>query len=142
VGIVADMFKRVEARQTLFFDKLSDDDKVKLNEVEIKVAELRVTGPEGGVFYFRFKAQHLEMLDNAPPVPWDELDKFLLDGDGFNYKGGDEVLFDVIDKDLSPRAAVSRKYFTVNSDKIIYDTTEFAQAFEHYLDVLQMITRW
>ena len=142
MGIVADMFKRVEARQTLFFDKLSDDDKVKLNEVEIKVAELRVTGPEGGVFYFRFKAQHLEMLDNAPPVPWDELDKFLLDGDGFNYKGGDEVLFDVIDKDLSPRAAVSRKYFTVNSDKIIYDTTEFAQAFEHYLDVLQMITRW
>ena len=142
MGIVADMFKRVEARQTLFFDKLSDDDKVKLNEVEIKVAELRVTGPEGGVFYFRFKAQHLEMLDNAPPVPWDELDKFPLDGDGFNYKGGDEVLFDVIDKDLSPRAAVSRKYFTVNSDKIIYDTTEFAQAFEHYLDVLQMITRW
>jgi len=139
VGLVADLFKRAEARQALFFDKLSNGAKEKLDEVEIKFAELRVTGPEGGVFYFRFKAQRLVMLDGTPDVPWEELDKFLLDGDDFNYPGGDEVLFDVIDRELSPRAAVSRRYFTVNTDKIVYDTEEFAQAFERFLDDLQVI---
>ena len=139
MGLVADLFKRAEVRQSMFFDKLSDGAKEKLDEVEIKFAELRVTGPEGGVFYFRFKAQRLEMLDSAPPLSWEKLDKFLLDGDGFNYPGGDEVLFDVIDKELSPRAVVSRKYFRANTDKIIYDTEEFAQAFERFLDDLQVI---
>jgi len=139
VGLVADLFKRAEARQALFFDKLSVGAKEKLDEVELKFAELRVTGPEGGVFYFRFKAQRLEMLDNAPPVPWEDLDKFLLDGDGFNYEGGDEVLFDVIDRELSPRAVISRRYFQVNTDKIIYDTEEFASAFERFLDDIQVV---
>jgi len=139
VGLVADLFKQAEARQSRFFDKLSAEAREKLDEVEIKYAELRVTGPEGGVFYFRFKAQRLEMLDSAPPMPWEKLDKFLLDGDEFNYPSGDEVLFDVIDRELSPRAVVSRKYFRVNTDKIIYDTEEFAQAFERFLDDMQVI---
>ena len=139
MSLVADMFKRAEARQAIFYDKLSAGAKEKLDEVELKFAELRVTGTEGGVFYFRFKAQHLEMLDNAPDMPWEDLDRFLLDGDGCNYKGGDEVLFDVIDKELSPRAVISRRYFHTNTDKIIYDTEEFAQAFERFLDDLQVI---
>lgn len=139
MGLVADLFKRAEARQSMFFDKLSNDAREKLDEVENKFAELRVTGPEGGVFYFQFKGQRLMMLSGAPDVPWEELDKFLLDGDDFNYPGGDEVLFDVIDRELSPRAVVSRKYFRVNTDKIIYDTEEFAQAFERFLDDLQVI---
>lgn len=139
MGLVADLFKRAEARQSIFFDKLSNDAREKLDEVENKFAELRVTGPEGGVFYFQFKGQRLMMLSGAPDVPWEELDKFLLDGDDFNYPGGDEVLFDVIDRELSPRAVVSRKYFRVNTDKIIYDTEEFAQAFERFLDDLQVI---
>lgn len=139
MGLVADLFKRAEARQSMFFDKLSNDAREKLDEVENKFAELRVTGPEGGVFYFRFKGQRLMMLSGAPDVPWEELDKFLLDGDDFNYPGGDEVLFDVIDRELSPRAVVSRRYFRVNTDKIIYDTEEFAQAFERFLDDLQVI---
>ncbi len=123
----------------MFFDKLSNDAREKLDEVENKFAELRVTGPEGGVFYFRFEEQRLVMLDGVPDMPWEELDKFLLDGDDFNYPGGDEVLFDVIDRELSPRAVVSRRYFRVNTDKIIYDTEEFAQAFERFLDDLQVI---
>lgn len=139
MGLVADLFKRAEARQSMFFDKLSNDAREKLDEVENKFAELRVTGPEGGVFYFQFKGQRLMMLSGAPDVPWEELDKFLLDGDDFNYPGGDEVLFDVIDRELSPRAVVSRRYFRVNTDKIIYDTEEFAQAFERFLDDLQVI---
>lgn len=139
MGLVADLFKRAEARQSIFFDKLSNDAREKLDEVENKFAELRVTGPEGGVFYFQFKGQRLMMLSGAPDVPWEELDKFLLDGDDFNYPGGDEVLFDVIDRELSPRAVVSRRYFRVNTDKIIYDTEEFAQAFERFLDDLQVI---
>ncbi len=28
------------------------------------------------------------------------------------------------------RAAISRKYFRANTDRILYDTEEFAQAFE------------
>ena len=139
MGLVADLFKQAEARQSRFFDKLSAEAKEKLDEVEIKYAELRVTGPEGGVFYFRFKAQRLEMLDCAPSMPWEKLDKFLLDGDEFNYPSGDEVLFDVIDRELSPRAVVARKYFRVNTDKILYDTEEFAQAFERFLDDVQVI---
>ena len=139
MGLVADLFKRAEARQSMFFDKLSDGAKEKLDEVELKFAELRVTGPEGGVFYFRFKGQRLVMLDGAPDVPWEDLDKFLLDGDDFNYPGGDEVLFDVIDRELSPRAVVSRRYFRVNTDKIIYDTEEFASAFERFLDDIQVV---
>ena len=139
MGLVADLFKRAEARQSMFFDKLSTGAREKLDEVEIKFAELRVTGPEGGVFYFRFKQQRLVMLDGVPDMPWEEMDKFLLDGDGFNYPSGDEVLFDVIDKELSPRAVISRRYFQVNTDKIIYDTEEFASAFERFLDDIQVV---
>lgn len=138
-GLVEDMFRRFMSRQSLFFNRLSEEAREKLTEVEDKYAELRITGEEGGVFYFLYKAGHLEMLDGPPPVPHEEIDKLLLDGDEINYPGGDEVLFDVIDGDLSPRAAVSRKYFRVNTNKIIYDTEEFAQAFERFLEDIRKI---
>jgi len=138
-GLVDTMFKRFMSRQARFFDKLSEEAKKKLADVENKYAELRVTGPEGGVFYFQYKGQRLQMLPSKPEVPYDRLDKLLLDGDMVNYPSGDEVLFDIIDRSLSPRAAISRKYFRVNSDKIIYDTEEFAQAFEQFLDEMQTV---
>lgn len=136
-GLIEDMFRRFMARQAHFFDSLSKEAKSKLAEVESKYAELRVTGPEGGVLYFQYKGQRLQMLDKAPPVK--NLDKFLVDGDLVNYPSGDEVLLDVIDGSLSPRAAISRKYFRANTDKIIYDTEEFAQAFEQFLAEMRMI---
>lgn len=139
MGLVGDMFTRFMSRQSLFFDGLSSDAKEKLSEVENKYAILRVTGPEGGLFYFQFKGQRLQLLQDAPDIPYERLDKFLLDGDEVNYSGGDEVLFDVIDRSLSPRAVVARKYFRVNTDTIIYDTEEFAQAFEHFLDDMQIV---
>ena len=136
-GLIEDMFRRFMARQAHFFDSLSKEAKSKLAEVESKYAELRVTGPEGGVLYFQYKGQRLQMLDKAPSVK--NLDKFLVDGDLVNYPSGDEVLLDVIDGSLSPRAAISRKYFRANTDKIIYDTEEFAQAFEQFLTEMRMI---
>ena len=138
-GLVETMFKRFMTRQVRFFDNLSKEAKQKLVDVENKYAELRVTGPEGGVFYFQYKGQRLQMLSSKPEVPYDRLDKLLLDGDMVNYPSGDEVLFDIIDRSLSPRAAISRKYFRVNTDKIIYDTEEFAQAFEQFLDEMQTV---
>ena len=139
MALVEDMFRRFMSRQAHFFDQLSKDAKQKLADVENKYAELRVTGPEGGILYFQYKGQRLQMLDEAPAVPYEKLDKFLVDGDLMNYASGDEVLFDVIDGSLSPRAALSRKYFRVNTDKIIYDTEEFAQAFEQFLDEMRKI---
>jgi len=139
MGLVETMFQRFMARQVHFFDNLSKEAKKKLTGVENKYAELRVTGPEGGVFYFQYKAQRFQMLESRPEIPYGKLDKLLLDGDMVNYPSGDEVLFDIIDRSLSPRAAISRKYFRVNSDKIIYDTEEFAQAFEHFLDEMQTV---
>lgn len=139
MGIVEELFDRAESRQSKFFDSLSRDAKQKLADVENKYAELRVTGPEGGIFYFQFKGQRLQRLRTPPAVPYEKLDKFLLDGDLINYPSGDEVLFDVIDRSLSPRAVIARKYFRVNTDKIIYDTEEFAQAFERFLDDMQII---
>lgn len=136
-GLIEDMFRRFMARQAHFFDSLSKEAKRKLAEVESKYAELRVTGPEGGVLYFQYKGQRLQILDKAPSVK--KLDKFLIDGDLVNYPSGDEVLLDVIDGSLSPRAAISRKYFRANTDKIIYDTEEFAQAFEQFLAEMRMI---
>lgn len=141
MGLVGDMFERFISRQPHFFDNLSKAAKEKLAEAENKYAVLRVTGPEGGVFYFQFKNQRLQPLKEPPNIPYEKLDKFLLDGDLFNYPSGDEVLFDVIDRSLSPRAAISRKYFRVNTDKIIYDTEEFAQAFERFLDDMQIVLR-
>ncbi|MBA7617517.1 hypothetical protein ES703_24832 [subsurface metagenome] len=138
-GLIEDMFRRFTARQAHFFDSLSKGAKEKLADVENKYAELRVTGPEGGILYFQYKGQRLQMLDQAPPVPCEKLDKFLVDGDLMNYPSGDEVLLDVIDGSLSPRAAISRKYFRANTDKIIYDTEEFAQAFEQFLAEMRMI---
>ena len=138
-GLVETMFKRFMTRQVRFFDNLSKEAKQKLVDVENKYAELRVTGPEGGVFYFQYKGQRLQMLSSKPEIPYDRLDKLLLDGDMVNYPSGDEVLFDIIDRSLSPRAAISRKYFRVNTDKIIYDTEEFAQAFEQFLDEMQAV---
>jgi len=140
-GLVEIMLQRFIARQARFFDKLPPDTKEKLTEIENKYAELRVSGPEGGTFYFEFKGQRLRPLDKKPEVPYKKLDKFLLDGDMFNYPSGDEVLFDVIDRSLSPRAVISRKYFRANTSKIIYDTEEFAQAFEHFLDEMQVVLK-
>ena len=138
-GLIEDMFRRFMARQAHFFDSLSKEAKRKLVEVESKYAELRVTGPEGGVLYFQYKGQRLQILDQAPPVPHEKVDKFLIDGDLVNYPSGDEVLLDVIDGSLTPRAAISRKYFRANTDKIIYDTEEFAQAFEQFLAEMRTI---
>lgn len=139
MALVEDMFRCFMARQSLFFDRLSKDAKQKLADVENKYAELRVTGSEGGVLYFQYKGQHLQMLDASPSVPYEKLDKFLVDGDLMNYPSGDEVLFDVIDGSLSPRAVISRKYFRANTDKILYDTEEFAQAFEQFLNEMRMV---
>jgi len=138
-GLIEEMFDRFMARQSRFFEKLPRIAKDKLSEVDNKFAELRITGPEGGIFYFKFKGQRLQKSNEVPDVPYDKMDKFLLDGDSINYPSGDEVLFDVIDRSLSPRAAISRKYFRANTDKIIYDTEEFAQAFEKFLDEMQSI---
>ncbi|MBA7469162.1 hypothetical protein ES707_04428 [subsurface metagenome] len=138
-GLIENMFRRFTARQAHFFDSLSKKAKEKLAEVENKYAELRVTGPEGGILYFQYKGQRLQMLDQAPPIPYEKLDKFLVDGDLVNYPSGDEVLLDVIDGSLSPRAAISRKYFRANTNKIIYDTEEFAQAFEQFLAEMRKI---
>ncbi|MBA7712001.1 hypothetical protein ES703_120969 [subsurface metagenome] len=138
-GLIEDIFRRFMARQAHFFDSLSKEAKRKLAEVESKYAELRVTGPEGGVLYFQYKGQRLQLLDQAPAVPYEKLDKFLVDGDLLNYPSGDEVLLDIIDGSLSPRAAISRKYFRANTDKIIYDTEEFASAFEQFLSEMRTI---
>jgi hypothetical protein len=138
-GLVEDMFRRFEARQAGFFNRLSRSAKQKLAEVENKYAELRVTGPEGGTFYFQFRGQRLQMLDGKPNVPYEKMDKFLLDGDEMNYPSGDEVLFDVVSGSLSPRAVISHKFFRANTDRIIYDTEEFAQAFENFLDEMRLV---
>lgn len=138
-GLIEDVFKRFMTRQVHFFDSLSVKAKMKLTEVENKYAELKVTGPEGCTLYFQFKERRLFILDQAPPVPYEKLDKFLIDGDLVNYPSGDEVLLDVIDGSLSPRAAISRKYFRANTDKIIYDSEEFAQAFEQFLAEMKKI---
>ena len=139
MALVEDMFRRFMARQSNFLGRLSKDAKQKLADVENKYAELRVTGPEGCILYFQYKGQHLQMLEGPPSVPYEKLDKFLVDGDLMNYPSGDEVLFDVIDGSLSPRAAISRKYFRANTDKILYDIEEFAQAFEQFLDEMQLV---
>lgn len=139
MGLVGDIFTRFMERQYSFFDKLSKDAKRQLVEIENKYAQLTVTGPEGGVFYFRYRRQRLEMLDGPPKLPLEKLDKLLLDGDGRLYPSGDEVFFDIIDGDLSPRAVISRKYFRVNTDKVIYDSEEFAQAFERFLGEMRQI---
>lgn len=138
-GVVEGMFKRFTARQSRFFEKLSSDAKKKLDGVENKYGQLEVTGPEGGTFYFQYKGKRLHMLDKPPDVDYEDLDRFGLDGDMINYFSGDEVLFDVIDGSLPPRAVISRGYFTVYTDKIIYDREEFASAFERFLDEMRMV---
>lgn len=138
-GLVEGMFRRFTSRQPRFFDRLPKSAKEKLAEVENKYAELRVSGPDGGLFYFQYKGQRLQMLDGPPPVPYERLDKFLLDGDAINYPSGDEVFFDIIDGSLSPRAVLSHKYLRTNTDRIIYDSEEFAQGFEQFLDEMRMV---
>jgi len=139
--LIEDMFRRFMSRQPRFFDRLSKDGKEKLAEIENKYAELIVTGPEGGTFYFQYKGLRLQMLKGRPNIPYEKLDKFVLDGDIINYDSGDEVMFDLIDGSLSPRALVSRKYFRANTEKIIYDTEEFAQVFEQFLDEMRIVLK-
>jgi hypothetical protein len=139
MALVEDMFRRFMARQSRFFNHLTKDARQKLADMENKYAELRVTGPEGCVLYFQYKGQRLQMLEGPPSIPYEKLDKFLVDGDLLNYPSGDEVLFDVIDGSLSPRAAISRKYFRANTDRILYDTEEFAQAFEQFLNEMRLV---
>jgi len=135
------MFRSLTDRQALFFEKLSSEAKEKLDQVTSKYARLNVSGPEGGIFFFIFQNGHLSLLNDPPQVNDNDMDHLILDGDGVNYPGGDEVLFDVIDGELSPRAAVSHHYFRVRTRKIIYDTEEFAQAFERFLHDMRNILR-
>jgi len=137
-GVIRNMFQLFEARQAWFFDGISREGKGKLVEAENKYAEVRVTGPEGGVFYFQFKGQRLMMLDEKPDVPY-EIDKVLVDGDGINYHGGDDVLVDVVNGSLSPRAAKSHGLFWMSTDRSIYDSEEFIQAFERFLGLMQIV---
>ncbi|MBA7671732.1 hypothetical protein ES703_79895 [subsurface metagenome] len=138
-GLIGGMFERFEARQALFFNYLPGDARQKLAEAENRYAELRVTGPEGGVFYFRFRGQRLQKLSERPDVPDEKMDKVLIDGDGINYHGGDDVLVDVINGSLSPRAAKSHGLFWTNTDRSIYDSEEFIQAFENFIDEMRMV---
>lgn len=100
-----------------------------------KYAELRVTGPEGGLFYFQYKGQRLQMLDERPDMPDEKVVKFLLDGDGINYPSGDEMLFDVASGTLLPRAV---SQYLVNTDRAT--TNEFARAFEKFLDEMRPLS--
>lgn len=143
-GLIRDMFQRFEARQGRFFDRLPRDAKGKLAQAENKYAEVRVTGPEGGVFYIQFKGQRVKMLDEKPDVPG-KMDKILVDGDEMNYPSGDKVLVDVVGGSLSPRAAKSHGLFWADTDRSIYDAEEFIQAFEQFLDEMRMVLggkRW
>ena len=140
MALVENMFRRFMARQSRFFNRLTKDARQQLADMENKYAELRVTGPEGCVLYFQYKGQHLQMLEGPPLISYEKLDKFLVDGDILNYPGGgDDVLFDVIDGSLSPRAAHDRGYFRANTDKILYDTEEFLQAFEQFLTEMRLV---
>lgn len=139
MALVEDMFRRFMARQSHFINNLTEDQRQKLADMENKYAELRVTGPEGGTMYFLYKGQHLQMLDGPPVIPYERLDRILIDGDLMNYDSGDEVLFDILDGSLSPRAAKSREYFRANTDKIIYDSEEFIQIFEQFLNEMRLV---
>jgi hypothetical protein len=137
--LVEDMFRRFMARQDKFFRRLSTAARKKFDELENKYAELTVTGEDGGVFYFLFKAGRFQLLEGPPKIPEDQIDKLILLGDAINYTSGDEVLLDVVSGDLSPRAVISYNFFRVNSDRIIYDTEEFAQAFEAFLSEMKSV---
>lgn len=139
MALVEAMFRRFMARQSHFFNSLTKDARQKLADIENKYAELRVTGPEGCVLYFQYKGQRLQMLDGKPSIPYEKLDKFLIDGDVINYTSGDEVLFDVIDGSLSPRTAIGRNYFRPSNKKILYTTEYFAQAFEQFLTEMRLV---
>lgn len=139
MGLVGDILSRFMSRQALFYQGLSSKGKEKLTELEDKYAELRVTGSEGGLFYFQYKERRLQLLPEKPDVPYEKMDKFLLDGDEINYPSGDEVFFDVIDGELPPRAVYDRHYFRANTDRILYDTEEFIQAFENFLKEVRRV---
>lgn len=138
-GLVGKMLLRFTARQDRFFAKLTKEQKRKFREIENKFAVLTITGPEGGVFYLRYRGNRFEPLNKAPDIPYEKIDKLLLDGDGLNYPSGDEVFFDVIDGELNPRKVISNKYFRANTDKIIYDTEQFASAFEQFLEEMRSV---
>lgn len=138
-GIVGKMLRRFATRQDHFFDRLTREGRKKFEELENRYAVLTVTGPEGGVFYLCYKGGRFEPLEETPNIPYEELDKFILDGDGLNYQCGDDVFFDVVDGDLHPRAVISHRYFRANTDRIIYDTEEFAQAFEQFLAEMRTV---
>ena len=139
MALVEDMFRRFMARQSHFFNSLPKDARQKFAEMENKYAELRVTGPEGCVLYFQYKGQRLQLLEGLPSIPYEKLDKFLIDGDVINYPSGDEVLFDVIDGSLPPRTAIGRDYFRPSNKKILYTTEVFAQAFEQFLEEMRLV---
>lgn len=120
-------------RQERFVSKLPDEMQRKLEDAGNKFAEVIITGPEGDTLYFMLKDKRLTMLDSCPEMANGHLDRIYIDGDIYNYHSGDEVIEDICALKLSPRAAMSHGFLKINTDRVIYDTEEWAQAFEVFL---------
>jgi len=136
-GLIKKLFERAMTRQQGFVEKLPDLMQQKLEDAGTKYAEVIVTGPEGGIIYFTLKDKRLKMIDSCPDAPDGQLDRFFICGDIINYEGGDDVIVDICNLSLSPREAVGRGFLKVNTDRVIYDTEEFIQAFEMFLSQVQ-----
>lgn len=139
-----DIFARYTARQKSFYGELPKAEQAKLAQLQNKYAELRVLGPQVPqveTLYFQYQNQSLRLLEESerPNVPYEEMDKFILQGDGLNYYDGLAVLIDVIDGELPPRKAKDMELFRTHTSTNIYDSEQFIQAFERFLREMQKV---
>jgi hypothetical protein len=119
-GPVYSILLRAEKRQASLLEKLPPRIKDKLNSADGRAAELKITGPDGGLFYLKYSDGKLRLLEDACEVR----NKLLM---------ADRVFYQLVSGAITPRAAKAHRLVLISGTEEMYDTEELMQAIEDWL---------
>lgn len=119
-GDIYGILVRAEKRQASLMERLPDKVKEKLSSAEGRAARVKVTGPDGGLFYLKLTEGRLRLLDE----PCETRNKVLM---------SDKTFYHLVGGSLTPRAAKAHRLIQIAGNEELYDTEELMQAVEDWL---------
>ena len=119
-GDIHAILLRAEKRQASLMERLPDKVKEKLSSAEGRAARVKITGPDGGLFYLKLIEGKLRLLDE----PCETRNRVLM---------SDQTFYHLVGGSLTPRAAKAHRLIQIAGEEEMYDTEELMQAVEDWL---------